>query len=144
MRAQAYLSCRSYRAATVPLVASLAVILSGCWTPPSASVRPDGKPRMIANGIQVERTAGSPRVKEILTVYLAPANRSGTPDAGTRSLSPHAHVLIVDRSYRLLTVQYPNGSRETFKVGLRMPMNGIEAGDSVAIRPVEVTPSRAR
>lgn len=65
-------------------------------------------------------------LREVLTVYVA---RSGSPDA---------RVLIVDPSYRVLTVQYPNGENEALKVGVTSRMEGIEAGDSVAIRPVEV------
>ena len=68
------------------------------------------------------------RIREVLTLYVAPA--------GGR-LSAHARVLTADPSYRLLTVEYANGGTDTFKVGLRTPMEEIEAGDSVAIRPVE-------
>ena len=71
-------------------------------------------------------------VREILNVYVA---RSGSPDA---------RVLLVDRSYRVLTVQYPNGETEALKVGLNSRMEGIAAGDSVAIRPVEVIKLRMR
>ena len=66
-------------------------------------------------------------VREILTVYVA--------DTG----SPDARVLVVDRSYRVLTVQYPSGETEALKVRLNARMEGIEAGDSVTIRPIEVT-----
>jgi hypothetical protein len=48
------------------------------------------------------------------------------------------HVLAVDPSYRLLTVQYPHGGTQTFKLALHTSMRGMEAGDSVAIRRVEV------
>ena len=132
MRTQAYRSCRSYRLAGVLTLASLAAGLSGCWMPPSAAVRPHGKPRVIADGIQVERVQGLARVKEVLTVYVAPIR------------SHDARVLVVDPGYRLLTVQYPNGSTETFKVGLHTPMTGIEPGDSVAIHPAEVAEPRVR
>lgn len=71
-------------------------------------------------------------VREVLTVYVA---RSGSPDA---------RVLQVDPSYRVLTVQYPDGETEALKAGLNTRMKGIEAGDSVAIRPVEVTKMRMR
>ena len=81
----------------------------------------------LRTGDQVQAT-----IRDVLTVYVA---RSGSPDAS---------VLVVDPSYRVLTVQYPNGQREGFKVGLRTRMDGIEAGDSVAIRPVEVTELRLR
>lgn len=100
--------------------------------PPSAAVRPQGRPRVIADGIHVERAVGLATIKEVLTVFVAPIR------------SHDARVLIVDPSYRLLTVEYPNGSTETFKVGLHAPMTGIEPGDSVAIRPAEVAEPRVR
>lgn len=66
-------------------------------------------------------------VREALTVYIA---RSGS--------AADARVLLVDPSYRVLTVQYPSGKTEAYKIGLNTPMESIEAGDLVAIRPVEV------
>lgn len=72
-------------------------------------------------------------IEEVLTVYLG---------STTRSLD--ARVLAVDPSYRLLTLQYPNGTTETLKVGLRARMQGIEAGDEVAIRPLEVRELRVQ
>lgn len=157
----------------VALLVGATVILSGCWTPPSAAVRPEGKPRVIAQGIEIDRIVDSAKVEsvdrasrtvglsvrgvplpaykvgrsvrnwgdirvadhvratieEVLTVYVAAAI-GGSPDA---------RVLAVDPSYRLLTVQYPNGRADTFKVALHTRMSGIEAGDAVAIRQVEVT-----
>lgn len=173
---QGYFAWRPYRPAKAILIASVAVSLSGCWVPPSASVRPQGPPRVIATGIEVERVADSaivdsldpaartvalrihgirlpacrigPRVRhwgeirtgdqvrvtvrEVLTVYVA---RSGSSDV---------RVLVVDPSYRVLTVQYPNGEREGLKVGLSARMEGIEAGDSVTIHPVQVMELRLR
>lgn len=55
-----------------------------------------------------------------------------------------ARVLVADRSYRVLTVQYPNGQTDAFKVGLRTPMKDIEAGDAVVIRPVEIIEAHVR
>ena len=76
-------------------------------------------------------------IKEILTVYVG--SPTAGSDRGGRDRYPDARVLLVDPSYRLLTVQYPSGATETFKVGLHTRMQGVEPGDSVAIRPVEVT-----
>lgn len=177
MRAQVYVSCHSYRRAATLLVASVAVGLSGCWVPPSAGVRPGGGPRVIADGIVIERVADPATVaavdrsartlalsmpgvalstyriargvsdwdgirvgdrvratiRESLTVYVAPPDGSAGP-----------RVLAVDPSYRVLTVRYPNGRTEALKVDLHTRMQGIEAGDSVTIRPLDVIELRAR
>lgn len=173
MRTQVYIPCIPYVRPRVALLVGATVILSGCWTPPSAAVRPEGKPRIIAQGIEIDRVVDSARVEsvdraarmvglsvravplpackvgrsvrnwgdirvadhvratieEVLTVYVA----------GTIGGSPDARVLVVDPSYRLLTVRYPNGGADTFKIALHTRMSGMEAGDAVAIRQVEVT-----
>jgi hypothetical protein len=76
-------------------------------------------------------------IREMLTVYVQPANGSGGPPVAFPGLSQDARVLAADPSYRLLTVQYPDGETETFKIGLHVRTEGIGPGDSVAIRPVE-------
>lgn len=158
-------------------MAGIAVLLSGCWVPPSASLRPGGKPRPIADRIEVEPLTDSARVesvdraartvalsvsgvpqrvykvgrgvrnwsrihtgdqvratiKEVLTVYVAAPDRSHS-----------VRVLVVEPSYRLLTVRYPNGGTETFKITLHTPMRDIEPGDSVVIRAPEVIDLRVR
>lgn len=162
-------------------VASAALLLSGCWTPPSADVHPAGPPRVVEGGIDVERVAhfarvesvdrasrtvvlserGVPltvrigrgvrnwsliragdrvraRIEEVLTLYVGPENEIGSLEGGARGRPPDARVLLIDPSYRVLTVQYPNGGTEAFKIGLATRTSGIEAGDSVAIRPVQV------
>lgn len=183
-----HLSFRWNRPARVLLIIGVAVVLSGCWTPPSASVHPTGEPRVIQRGIAVERildaatvasvdpvahTVGlsglaapsdvyeigpgvhnlgdirigdrvRAEVEELITVYVAPASEHGGSEAGAGSRSPDARVLAVDPSYRLLTVQYPNGKRETFKIALHTPMGDIEAGDFVSIRQPEVIELRVR
>lgn len=164
-------------------MASAAVFLSGCWTPPSANVRPHGGPGVIAGGMQVEGVVDSAMVesvdrgartlvlslhgatlpactvgqgvrnwegvnagdevratiREVLAVYVAPAHEGRSRSPGVRSLSLHAHVLAVDPSYRLLTVQFPSGGTETFKLGLHTAMTRMAPGDAVAIRPIEAT-----
>lgn len=183
MHTQVSFSRRSHRSARAPLVVSIAVLLSGCWMPPTGSVRPGGPPRVIADRIEVEPVVAAARVaavdrrartvvlslsgmpprafkvgsgvrnwgdihggdqvratiKEILTVYVPPAGESGSA-----KVSRNARVLLVDPSYRLLTVQDPNGGTETFKIRLHTRMQDIEAGDSVAIRTVEVVELRVR
>jgi len=176
------------RPARVLLVASIAAVFPGCWMPPSASVRPHGEPRVIADGIAVEQVVDSARVESVdrsartltlslpgtplrayqigrgvrnwsgvhagghvdatleerLTVYVPPVNESGKLDGEPRSRPPDARVLSVDPSYRVLVVKYPSGRTETFKVAMHTSFEGIEAGDSVWVRPVEVIELRAR
>lgn len=103
---------------------SVAVLLSGCWAPPSASVRPGSKPHVISGVIEVESVGSSARI-----LAVSSAVHDGTPEA---------RVLVVDPSYRLLTVQYPSGRTETFKIRLRTRINDIEPGDAVTIHPVGV------
>lgn len=182
-----YFSRRWHRCTRVSLIIGIAVVLSGCWTPPSASVRPT-EPHVIERGISVARVldaatvvsvdpvartiglsaAGTPmgvyeigpgvhnwgdirigdlvhaQVEEVITVYVAPASEHGGSETGARSRSPDARVLAVDPSYRLLTVQYPNGERETFKIALHTSTGDIEAGDFVSIRQAEVVELRVR
>lgn len=186
LRTQMYIPGIPYLRPRVALVVSAAVILSGCWTAPSASVRPEGQPRVIAEGIEVDRVVDFAKVEsvdrasrtvalsvhgvplpaykigqgvrnwgnvrtadhvratieEVLTVYVAGAIEDNSRNPAVRSRAPDARVLVVDPSYRMLTVQYPDGGTDTFKVALHTQMNGIEAGDSVAIRQGEVTALR--
>lgn len=172
------------------MVLGLGALLSGCWAPPSAAVRPAGKPRIVAGALEVERVVDSATIssvdraartivlsvggialpacrigrgvrnwrnlergavvratiEEALTVYVAPIAPTGQSSSGAwvGSLRPDARVLVADQSYRVLTVRYPSGDTGSFKVGLRTPMKDIEAGDSVAIRPMEVIELRVR
>lgn len=83
-------------------------------------------------------------IRAVLTVYVAPPYDGRSHDPGARRQSLDARVLIMDPSYRLLTVQYPNGATETFKLGLHTRLRQIAAGDAVAIRPMEVIELHAR
>jgi len=76
-----------------------------------------------------------PKLKERLTVYVAPQLESGSK--GVTGWSEDARVLLIDPSYRLLTVQYPNGGTDTFKVSLNTRLKDMEPGDSVAIELIE-------
>jgi hypothetical protein len=73
------------------------------------------------------------RVAEELTVYVSPDGRlpgsDGTTPAGTQ-----AKVLSVDPSYRLLTLQHPDGRMQTFKVGLEVELKQMQSGDAVMIQ----------
>jgi hypothetical protein len=160
----------------LPLAA--AVLLAGCWTPPSADVRPPGPPRLIQKGIvvrsvmrravvqsvdpdtrtvvmQIPGTPGTQayragpnvsdlahltpgatvtaKVAEELTVYVAPDGGLPGDDGKTLAGTP-AKVLSVDSSYRLLTLQLPDGRAPTYKVGLEVELNQIQSGDAVMIQ----------
>ena len=69
-------------------------------------------------------------VAEELTVFVS---KHDDPEA----IKADARVLTVEPSYRLLTLQYPNGQSETFKVSLDVNLLQMEAGDDVMIRAVE-------
>jgi len=80
----------------------------------------------------------SATVTEQLAVYLLDKGR--LPDGATaESLGVNAKVLLVDPSYRLLTLQYPNGQRETVKPGLDTKLLEMAPGDSVVVTPHELT-----
>jgi hypothetical protein len=75
-------------------------------------------------------------VAEELTVYVAKTGR--LPGArGPATIEANAKVLMVDPSYRLLTLQSPDGRSKTFKVGLDVRLLQMEAGDDVLIRTIE-------
>ena len=80
-------------------------------------------------------------VTEDLTIYVL--HDGQLPDAGG-TVSVDARVLMVDPSYRLLTLQYPDGQKETFKVPLGTRLEQMEAGNSVVIRPLEVLALRRK
>ena len=84
-------------------------------------------------GDQVQAT-----VTEDLAIYVLEDGK--LPDGTTaETLGVNAKVLKVDPSYRILTLQYPNGQSEAFKPGLGTKMEQMSPGDSVVMRPVEVT-----
>jgi hypothetical protein len=79
------------------------------------------------------------RIKAILidelSVYV---RRAGEPASFASERSGAARVLAVDPSYRLLTIRYPDGEKETLKVGLDVNLRAMHAGDDVQISPVEL------
>lgn len=83
-------------------------------------------------------------VDEQLTIYVLrdgqaqPVGNDGSP----RNVD--ARVLSVDCSYRLLTLRFPNGYDETFKVSRSVKLDEMEAGDAVSITPVEAIKLRRK
>ncbi|MGO8859116.1 MAG: hypothetical protein ACLQO1_25970 [Steroidobacteraceae bacterium] len=75
-------------------------------------------------------------VTEELAVYL-PANDRLPGGATAETMGVSARVLKVDPSYRLLTLQYPDGRTETFKSGLEAKLVEMAPGDTVVVQPRE-------
>jgi hypothetical protein len=76
-----------------------------------------------------------PKVRETLTVYVAPQPQR--EDGGMTGDSRASRILVIDPSYRLLAVQYPDGRTDTFKVSLNARLKDMEPGDSVAVNTFE-------
>ena len=80
-------------------------------------------------------------VTEELAVYLL-ANGRLPGGATAETMGVSANVLLVDPSYRLLTVQYSDGRSETFKLGLEANLMEMAPGDAVVVQPREVAAMR--
>jgi hypothetical protein len=81
-------------------------------------------------------------VKEELSVYVLRNGEAPGADGTPEKIAASARVLSIDPSYRLLTLQYPNGENETLKVAVGVKLKEMEAGDAVVIRPIEVVALR--
>lgn len=82
------------------------------------------------------------RVKATLTeelaIYVSKDGQVPGASGAAETLSFNAKVLLVDPSYRLLTLQYPNGQSEIFKTGLDAKLMEMAPGDDVVVQPKEV------
>lgn len=80
-------------------------------------------------------------VEDELAIYLLENGRLPAASGGAtaETLGVNAKVLLVDPSYRLLTLQYPNGQSETFKAGLNVLLLQMAPGDDVVVKPMQVT-----
>lgn len=78
---------------------------------------------------------------EDLAVYLPQNGRLPGGDAA-QTLGVSARVMLVDPSYRLLILQYPDGRSEKFKPGLKAKLEEMAPGDAVVVRPREVAAMR--
>ncbi len=131
-------------AITVKSVKPPATIQSVDLTAPAITILAMGEARPVS--YRVSATAGKLNglkaggrvqvtVLEELTIHVSRDGR--LPDSDRSPLDVDARVLSVDRSYRLLTLRYPNGKDETFKVSRQVRLDRMEAGDAVSIRPIE-------
>jgi hypothetical protein len=96
-----------------------------------------GKLSRLKVGDSVEAT-----VIEDLAVYVLQDGRPLDTDGSPYDID--ARVLSVDRSYRLLTLRFPDGHDETFKVSRRVRLDEMEAGDAVSIRSVQAIALRQK
>lgn len=104
-----------------------------------------GEPRAYKAGTQVQNLdrikAGDTvraTVAEELTVYVLRDGQLPGAGGARQTIVSDARVLLVDPSYRLLMLRYPDGRDETLKVPLGVKLDEMEAGDDVVIRPLEV------
>ena len=98
------------------------------------------KPERQAANIHQIRTGDKVRatVAQELTIYVSKNGQVPGTVSKPETLKADAKVLRVDPSYRRLTLQYPNGQAQTFKVGLDVRLLEMEPGDIVAIRTMEL------
>jgi hypothetical protein len=82
-------------------------------------------------------------VAQEFTIYVLKNGRVPGTGGKPETLEADAKVLRVDPSYRLLSLQYPNGQTQTFKVGLEVKLLEMEPGDIVDIRTTELIAMRA-
>jgi hypothetical protein len=77
-------------------------------------------------------------LQRTLTVYVSSDRRLPLAGASSGTIVSGARVLEVDRSYRLLTLQFVDGLQETVKVHRGIKLADMEAGDDVVIRTTRV------
>ena len=73
-----------------------------------------------------------------LTVYVSTDRRLPLAGASSGTIVSGARVLEVDPSYRLLTLQFIDGRKETLKVHRGIKLAEMEPGDDVAIHTTRV------
>ncbi len=81
------------------------------------------------------------KVKAELSVYILDGGRLPNADGTTRpkTVNFNAKVLLVDPSYRILTLQFSNGHTMAIKAGLNVMLDKMAPGDDVVMRSSEVT-----
>jgi hypothetical protein len=75
---------------------------------------------------------------EDLTVYVSEDRQLPADDPASGVVTSDARVLAVDRSYRVMTLRYPDGRSEMLKVGREAKLGEMETGDDVVIRALEL------
>jgi hypothetical protein len=83
-------------------------------------------------------------VAQQLSVYVLKNGQLPGIDGKPELIRTDAKVLMIEPSYRLLTLEYPNHQVETLKVGLDAKLSEMEAGDEVAIATTELLALRVQ
>jgi hypothetical protein len=83
-------------------------------------------------------------VAQELSVYVLENGQLSGAEGRLQPIHSNAKVLIIEPSYRLLTLQYPNGQVETYKVGLDAELQKMECGDDVVIETTKLLALRVR
>jgi hypothetical protein len=115
------------------LLASTAIsllLLTGCWTEPRQKVAAMSSANFSRSWYVAQTTKSDAVVQPKPDGMISePTDREGK-------------VLLVDRSYRLLTVLYTNDESQTFKVPLPDTLDTVNQGDPVVVRPTQDTTIR--
>lgn len=74
---------------------------------------------------------------EELAVYVLNDGRLPIAGGTDETINFNAKVQSVDPSYRLLTLQYPNGQTEVLKADLNAKLLEMQAGDAVVLQTAE-------
>jgi hypothetical protein len=83
-------------------------------------------------------------VAQTLSVYVLRNGQLPGTEAAAGPIRTDAKVLMVEPSYRLLTLQYPNRQVETLKVGLDAKLSEMAAGDAVMIETTQLLALRVQ
>jgi len=78
------------------------------------------------------------KLQRKLTVYVSTDRRLPFHGASSGTIVSGARVLAVDQSYRLLTLEFTGGLRETLKVHRGINLAAMEPGDDVAVHTTRV------
>ncbi len=98
------------------------LLFTGCWTSPHQQVASLSGATFTRNWYVVQ-TNKYDAVVQTLPEGMLP-----------ESTDLHGKVLTVDRSYRLLQVEYSDGNVQTFKVPLPDTLDNVNQGDKVVVR----------
>ncbi len=85
-----------------------------------------------------------PTIRQELSIYVLRDGYAPGADGRPRKIDATAHVWSVDSSYRLLQLQYADGSKETLKLALSASLRQMETGDAVVVRPIEAVRLREK